>query len=131
MIKQFPLAKILQNKVFISVFLLSQVGGDSGTTAIVAVIHNSKLYVANVGDSRCVLCRAGKTVEMSKDHKPEDEIEIARITKAGSKITSDGRIDGGLNLTRALGMHSKKYCNNLCSYLLTYDIIPCDLHRSS
>lgn len=30
-----------------------------------------KIYVANAGDSRCVLGKAGKAVEMSLDHKPE------------------------------------------------------------
>lgn len=42
-----------------------------------------ELFVANAGDSRCVLCRNGKTIEMSFDHKPEDEEESLRITKAG------------------------------------------------
>ena len=46
--------------------------------------------------------RNGKAVEMSVDHKPECQIEIDRITKAGSKI-EDGRVDGNLNLTRSLG----------------------------
>lgn len=40
---------------------------------------------------------------MSYDHKPEDAIEIARIEKAGAKVTADGRVNGGLNLSRALG----------------------------
>jgi serine/threonine protein phosphatase PrpC len=44
----------------------------------------------------------GKSIEMSKDHKPDCEIEIERITKAGSTIT-EGRVDGNLNLTRSLG----------------------------
>lgn len=39
---------------------------------------------------------------MSFDHKPENEEEIARIEAAGSVVT-DGRVDGHLNLTRALG----------------------------
>ena len=71
---------------------------------MVALIHNKKLYVANAGDSRCVLCRKGESLEMSFDHKPEDEIEKTRIEKAGGKITMDGRVNGGLNLSRAIGM---------------------------
>ncbi len=82
---------------------LKQVGKDSGATAIVALLNNNRLYVANVGDSRCVLCRGKTAKDMSKDHKPEDEIETARITKAGGKITHDGRVNGGLNLSRAIG----------------------------
>lgn len=40
---------------------------------------------------------------MSIDHKPEDEIELNRIIKAGGKVSSDGRVNGGLNLSRAIG----------------------------
>lgn len=85
-----------------------EVGKDSGTTAIVALLHEKTLYVANAGDSRCVLCRNGKAVEMSFDHKPEDEIERRRIENAGGKITSEGRVMGGLNLSRAIGDHTYK-----------------------
>ena len=61
-----------------------------------------KLVVANAGDSRAVMGVGGKAVPLSFDHKPENEIEIKRIEAAGSTIT-DGRVDGNLNLTRALG----------------------------
>lgn len=61
-----------------------------------------KLVVANAGDSRAVMGVAGKCVPLSFDHKPECEVEIKRIEAAGSVIT-DGRVDGNLNLTRALG----------------------------
>jgi len=44
---------------------------------------------------------------MSTDHKPEDKPESKRIVAAGGKVTSDGRVNGGLNLSRALG-------NNFC-----------------
>jgi protein phosphatase 1G len=40
---------------------------------------------------------------MSLDHKPEDDAEMKRIMKAGGKVTADGRVNGGLNLSRALG----------------------------
>jgi len=61
-----------------------------------------KLIVANAGDSRAVMGVGGKCVPLSFDHKPECDIEIKRIHNAGSVIT-DGRVDGNLNLTRALG----------------------------
>lgn len=64
--------------------------------------------MANAGDSRCVLCRDGQAVELSLDHKPEDEPEMERIVKAGGKVTADGRVNGGLNLSRALGDHAYK-----------------------
>lgn len=65
--------------------------------------ENKKIYVANAGDSRCVLSRNKKAVEMSKDHKPTDDSEKERIEKAGSEVTAEGRVDGNLNLSRSLG----------------------------
>ncbi|XP_025159521.1 probable protein phosphatase CG10417 isoform X2 [Harpegnathos saltator] len=83
-------------------------GADSGCTAVVAILKGNELYVANAGDSRCVLCRDGQAVELSLDHKPEDEPEMERIVRAGGEVTTDGRVNGGLNLSRALGDHAYK-----------------------
>jgi protein phosphatase 1G len=65
--------------------------------------EKKKIYVANAGDSRCVMSRNKKAVEMSIDHKPNDEIEKNRIEKAGSEVNAEGRVDGNLNLSRSLG----------------------------
>lgn len=74
-----------------------------GCTANVILIDKmEKIYIANAGDSRCVLGRNGKAVPLSFDHKPDDEIELRRIEKAGSVVT-EGRVDGNLNLSRSLG----------------------------
>lgn len=83
-------------------------GKASGCTAVVALLAGRELFVANAGDSRCVVCRGGKVVEMSFDHKPEDDIEFQRIRKAGGRVTLDGRVNGGLNLSRAIGDHGYK-----------------------
>ncbi|XP_075057090.1 protein phosphatase 1G [Mixophyes fleayi] len=88
-------------------------GSDSGTTAVVALIRGKQLIVANAGDSRCVVSERGKAVDMSYDHKPEDELELARIKNAGGKVTMDGRVNGGLNLSRAVGDHFYKRNRNL------------------
>lgn len=88
-------------------------GKDSGCTAVVALIRDKTLFVANAGDSRCVVSCGGKAIEMSEDHKPEDERELQRIEKAGGKVTLDGRVNGGLNLSRALGDHTYKNNPNL------------------
>ena len=44
-----------------------------GCTSNVVYINKekSKIFVANAGDSRCVMGKSGKAVEMSIDHKPE------------------------------------------------------------
>ncbi|XP_059149424.1 probable protein phosphatase CG10417 isoform X2 [Physella acuta] len=88
-------------------------GSDSGCTACVVFLQGKKIIVANAGDSRCVLSRAGKAVELSFDHKPEDDSEKSRIEKAGGKVTQDGRVNGGLNLSRAIGDHVYKQNKDL------------------
>lgn len=60
------------------------------------------LYTANVGDARIVLCRAGKALRLSYDHKGSDENEGKRITSAGGLILNN-RVNGVLAVTRALG----------------------------
>ena len=60
------------------------------------------LYTANVGDARIVLCRNGKALRLSYDHKGSDENEGRRITNAGGLILNN-RVNGVLAVTRALG----------------------------
>ena len=65
----------------------NRLGWDDGSTAIVALIANDHIYVANAGDSRCVLSSDRKAVELSKDHKPGDRLdEKQRIEALGGKI---------------------------------------------
>jgi len=79
---------------------------QAGCTAVVAVKRGSDLYVANAGDSRGVLGRAGKAIALSEDHKPAHEVERARIIAAGGFLSEIGgvcRVNGNLNLSRAIG----------------------------
>ena len=61
---------------------------NSGSCAIVVLIVNDMCYVANVGDSRAVLSANGgrNCLEISKDHKPNEEGEAYRIIHNGGKI---------------------------------------------
>lgn len=81
---------------------------NTGCTAVVALVtRDGQIYVSNIGDSRCVLCVKGKTIPLSVDHKPTDEVELRRIKRAGYSVTN-GRINNGLNLSRAFGDHTLK-----------------------
>jgi len=77
-------------------------GPAAGCTAVCAMVRNGDLVVANAGDSRCVLSRSGQAVALTQDHKPMDREEYDRIIKAGGFV-ADGRVNGSLNLSRALG----------------------------
>lgn len=49
-----------------------------GCTALVALFIMGKLYVANAGDSRAVLCKGENAIAMSQDFTPETERQRIR-----------------------------------------------------
>lgn len=71
---------------------LLQEEGDSGTTACVVLIAPEFVLCANSGDSRSVMSKqGGQTIELSFDHKPDDEDEEKRIRAAGGYVAG-GRV---------------------------------------
>ncbi|XP_039314946.1 protein phosphatase ppm-1.G isoform X7 [Solenopsis invicta] len=83
----------------------------AGTTALIALLEDNKLIVANVGDSRGVMCdEKGNAIPLSFDHKPQQERERKRINKAGGLVTFNGvwRVAGILATSRALGDYPLK-----------------------
>ncbi len=76
-----------------------------GCTAVVALVRDGQLYVAHAGDSRAVLCCAGKAVALTDDHKPGRPDEKQRIEDLGGEVVFWGawRVNGNLAVSRALG----------------------------
>ena len=76
----------------------------TGCTACVTIIDEKfkRIYFANAGDSRAVICKNGIGYQMSHDHKPDWAKEKNRIYKSGGWV-NEGRIKGNLNLSRSLG----------------------------
>ena len=60
----------------------------SGSCALVMLIMNDILYSIFLGDSRALYSYDGGKYlyQITRDHKPNDEIEKARIEKAGGKV---------------------------------------------
>jgi len=83
-----------------------------GCTSCVALISGGEIYVANAGDSRCVMGKGGAAMEMSYDHKPSNEVEMNRIIKANGFV-EDNRVNGMLGLSRAIGDYEYKNSKNL------------------
>ncbi|KAI2656594.1 Protein phosphatase 1L [Labeo rohita] len=97
------------------------------TTCLVALLSEKELTVANVGDSRAVLCdKDGNAVPLSHDHKPYQLKERKRIKKAGGFISFNGswRVQGVLAMSRSLGDYPLKNLNVLIPDpdVLTFDL---------
>ncbi|ESQ32032.1 hypothetical protein EUTSA_v10004184mg [Eutrema salsugineum] len=78
---------------------------DAGSTASTAILVGDRLLVANVGDSRAVICRGGNAFAVSRDHKPDQSDERERIENAGGFVMWAGtwRVGGVLAVSRAFG----------------------------
>lgn len=79
----------------------------SGCTATTCLVRQDLVVVANVGDSRAVLCRAGRAVDLSTEHRVWGKsatvlAEIERIESVGGWV-DDGRVCGVLAVSRAFG----------------------------
>ncbi|EDW13199.1 protein phosphatase 1L [Drosophila mojavensis] len=100
----------------------------AGTTALIAIVKDSKLIVANVGDSRGVMFDArGIAIPLSFDHKPQQVRERKRIHDAGGFIAFRGvwRVAGVLATSRAMGDYPLKDKNLV---IATPDILTFELN---
>ena len=76
---------------------------NEGSTLCTALVTESTIFVANAGDSRCVLLRSSGAVPLSNDHKPSIPEESARIFAAKGGFVDCGRVQGELAVSRAIG----------------------------
>ncbi|KAJ3705387.1 hypothetical protein LUZ61_009092 [Rhynchospora tenuis] len=85
--------------------------GRGGSTSVTAIlIDGVELVVANIGDSRAVICRNGEAIQLSVDHEPNSERKNIE-NKGGfvSNFPGDvARVDGQLAVARAFGDRSLK-----------------------
>ena len=127
----------------------------SGSCAVVILIVDNKIYIANVGDSRCLLSMENgkKYIEVTKDHKPNLPEEMERIVKYGGKVyrtetlirkVSNAKLigkkiigpfrvsPGGLSVSRTIGdveAKLEKYGGNSNVVISTPDIFIYDLNK--
>ncbi|XP_017537002.1 integrin-linked kinase-associated serine/threonine phosphatase 2C [Pygocentrus nattereri] len=102
-----------------------------GSTATCLLAVDDVLYVANLGDSRAVLCRMERmdsgeencvTLALSKEHNPTIYEERMRIQRAGGTVR-DGRVLGVLEVSRSIGDGQYKRCG----VISTPDVRRCQL----
>ncbi|KAK1373063.1 Protein-serine/threonine phosphatase [Heracleum sosnowskyi] len=89
----------------------------SGSTATVVLLLDGKILVANVGDSKALLCSYDdhpgtklSAKELTRDHHPSRDDEKARIKAAGGFVRVWGvpRVNGILAVSRSIGDISLK-----------------------
>lgn len=82
-----------------------------GSTAVTCLIRKlngrTTFHIANLGDSRAILCTNGTTTRLSIDHKATNEDEAKRI-RARNGIILNKRVGGVVAVTRAFGQTDEK-----------------------
>ncbi|XP_012280880.1 TGF-beta-activated kinase 1 and MAP3K7-binding protein 1 [Orussus abietinus] len=88
---------------------------SAGTSAVVALVYRNRLYVANVGDSRALLCKTDsnqvlRVVQLSVDHDLRNEDELLRLSQLGIDIETirQGSHLGNQENTRCIGNYLVK-----------------------
>jgi len=86
---------------------------ECGSTANIILINNKFIYIANVGDSLSLMYKNGEIYKLSNEHKTTLKSEIIRIKKFNKFKLINNRINGKLNITRAIGDLNYKKNENL------------------
>lgn len=80
----YPISKVLKAGFLAYDHLLFKKKLKAGSTACVVLLYDSKLFIANLGDSRVMaFLDNDKILKISQDHKPWLTAERNRIYKAG------------------------------------------------
>uniref|UniRef100_A0A8P4K120 TGF-beta-activated kinase 1 and MAP3K7-binding protein 1 n=1 Tax=Dicentrarchus labrax TaxID=13489 RepID=A0A8P4K120_DICLA len=92
---------------------------SGGATAVVALILNNKLYIANVGTNRALLCKSSsdgqnQVLQIGRPHSTDNEDELQRLAALGvdsARVRQAGQI-AGQSSTRRLGDYPVKFNYN-------------------
>lgn len=119
---QHALAAALQ-KVDREVSKISHWSFQGATVVAAWILAENTLLVANIGDSRAVLCHNSTAITLTRDHKPDSPKEKSRIEASGGRVVWSGlvddagepvpdagvyRVNGNLALSRAVGDRSER-----------------------
>ncbi|XP_044468569.1 protein kinase and PP2C-like domain-containing protein isoform X2 [Mangifera indica] len=78
-----------------------------GCTAVAALIVRNRLFIANAGDCRAILCQGGQAFALSRDHVASCLEERERVVSAGGQVkwqVDTWRVGpAALQVTRSIG----------------------------
>ena len=106
----------------------------SGSCALVCLLFDNKIYIANIGDSREIMSMnyGSKVKQLTNDHKPDNPKEFERLIKNGSKVYGDDNDDPNrdpskLNFIKDKAELEKYKANNKTSEEIVFREYPSDL----
>ncbi|XP_073809575.1 TGF-beta-activated kinase 1 and MAP3K7-binding protein 1 isoform X2 [Danio rerio] len=89
---------------------------SGGATAIVALILNNKLYIANVGTNRALLCKTtsdgqNQVIQIGRAHTTDNEDELTRLAQLGLDPVRlrQTAVISGQSSTRRIGDYKVKF----------------------
>uniref|UniRef100_A0A1B0EYZ2 Uncharacterized protein n=1 Tax=Phlebotomus papatasi TaxID=29031 RepID=A0A1B0EYZ2_PHLPP len=91
-----------------------------GTSVVIALICHKKLYIANIGNCRALLCKNDannvlRVVQLSVDHNLYNEDEILRLCQLG--LDTQALRQAPLSCTRCIGSYMNKSGYRDCDFL--------------
>ncbi len=90
-----------------------------GTTVVICLIYDNKLYTASVGDSRCYILSKKTLRQITSDHSlVNDLLKRGLITKAEAKVHPQKNV-----ITRAVGSEKTVEADTFVNELNTNDIV--------
>ena len=106
----------------------------SGSCALVSILFDNKIYIANLGDSRAIMSMSSgtKVKQLTNDHKPDNPKEFERVIKNGSKIYIDDNDDphrdpSKLNFIKDKAELERAKSNNKSNEEMIFRVYPSDL----
>ncbi|XP_012675432.1 TGF-beta-activated kinase 1 and MAP3K7-binding protein 1 isoform X2 [Clupea harengus] len=89
---------------------------NGGATAVVALILNNKLYIANVGTNRALLCKStsdgqNQVIQIGRAHTTDNDDELTRLVQLGldaNRLRQTSLI-AGQSSTRRIGDYKVKF----------------------
>ncbi|XP_013197353.2 TGF-beta-activated kinase 1 and MAP3K7-binding protein 1 [Amyelois transitella] len=88
---------------------------SGGATVVIALVHNDKLFVANVGETRALLCKTDdnsvlRVLQLTVDHSLNNEDELLRLAQLGLDVGKlrNSQYLGNQTGTRCLGNYLVK-----------------------
>ena len=76
----------------------------AGTCVVAALLVQSNIFVAHVGDCRAVAVRSDGLDVITRDHKPNDPFERKRILLRGGEVKQHVVVSGSLCCSKMVGM---------------------------